>query len=620
VALRCDPDTALGLLADRVGRMGAGPLFEIPDGPGWRALTADEVWRDVERLARGLVAAGVEVGARVGILSTTRYEWLLADFALWSVGAVPVPLYESSSAAQIAWIAQDAGLVTVFVADDEQRRRAAGAWPGLGALGGPWVFDEGAVARLGAAGQTVPADQVAQRCRAVRPDDLATIVYTSGTTGRPRGARITHANLAVHVRNTVVGLRPVVWDGAPRLLQFLPLAHVYARVTTLVAIAARTTVGLVPSAVGLAADARSFRPTYLVAVPRVLEKVAAAAEATAGGGLRSRLFAWARGVAVERSRAAQPGPDGVAARRAPGDVAGERGPGAAAAALALVAALVVGVRHAIADLLVLRRLRRSLGGALRYVVVGGSAAYPPLAHFFRGIGVDVLEGYGLTETCAQTTVNRPGAAVIGSVGTPLPGCRVRIGDDGEVLVAGPHLFAGYQGEPPRQGEWLATGDLGRLDAAGNLYLTGRSRDILVTAAGKNVSPAPLEDAVRACPLVAECVVVGEGRPFVAALLTLDEEALAAWCRARGRPPLGLAQAGADDELRAELAAAVDRANAEVSRAESIREFVVLDRPLTLRDGHLTPSLKVRRDAVLAQFAGTIDALYATAATRRAATP
>jgi long-chain acyl-CoA synthetase len=568
--------------------MPVSPLCAVRDGNGWRTLLASQVWHGVEIVARGLVAAGIEPGDRVGIMSRTRYEWLVADFALWTVGAVPVPLYESSSPEQIAWIAQDARLVAMFVEDDEMRRRAADAWPDLIAHGGPWVFDEDALGDLAIAGGTVPPAAVQERWAALRGEDLATIVYTSGTTGRPRGARITHANLAVHARNTAQGLPSVVSAGEPRLLLFLPLAHVYARVIALVCVASRTTIGFSPSATTLADDARTFRPTFLVVVPRVLEKVHAAAQAAAGEGARRRLFTWAATIAVARSRARAADP---AARD--------------------------GVREVLADWLVLDRLRRMLGGRLRTVIVGGAALHPPLAHFFRGTGIDVLEGYGLTETCAQTTVSRPGAVVVGSVGTPLPGCRVRIGDDGRILVAGPHVFAGYEGEPPREGEWFDTGDLGRLDADGNLYVTGRAKDILVTASGKNVAPGPLEDAVRSHPLVAECLVVGEGRPFVAALLALDEEALANWCARHGRPSLTLAEANDDPALRAELTRAVAAANASVSRAESIREFVVLDHALTVAGGQLTPSLKVRRTQVLAGLAPVVDELYAQAAARRA---
>lgn len=588
VSTAVNRDTALDVLLDRARRMPDDPLVELRDGARWRVLTTARVCAEVEQVARGLVVAGIRVGDRVGIISRTRYEWLVADFALWSVGAVSVPLYESSSPMQIAQIAQDARLVAMFVEDDEMRRRVAEACPHLIGAGVPWVFDEGGLERLAIAGGTVPAGLVRRRRAEVRSYDLATIVHTSGTTGRPRGARITHANLAVHVRNTVSALPSVVSAGSPRLLLFLPLAHVYARMIALVAVASRTTVAFSPSASELAVEARTFRPTYLVVVPRVLEKVAAAAEATAGGGRRGRLFAWARDAAVTYSQARQEG-----------------GP-----------AGMVRVRRAVAGALVLRRLRRSLGGRLCTVVVGGAAVHPPLAHFFRGAGIDVLEGYGLTETCAQTTVNRPGAAKIGSVGPPLPGCQVRIDASGHILVAGPHVFAGYEGEPARAARWLDTRDLGWLDPAGRLYITGRCKDILVTASGKNVAPAALEDAVRAHPLVAECVVVGDDRPFVAALLTLDEEALAAWCARHGRPALALPEASTDAELRAELTTAIMQANAAVSRAESIREFTVLDRPLTLHDGHLIPSLKVRRDVVLAQFAPVVDELYAQAARRR----
>lgn len=579
---------AVGLLLDRASRMPDDPLFEVPDGASWRPIPATKACEDVERLARGLIAAGIRPGDRVGIMSRTRYEWVVTDFALWSVGAVPVPLYETSSAAQIAWIAKDADVVGLFVEDTAMRERAVEACPDL--MAPPWVFETGDLQRLVDAGASVPAGHVHDRRQAVRADDLATIVYTSGTTGRPRGALLTHNNLVVHAGNTLKALWPIIWPGRPRMLLFLPLAHVYARVITLVAANSRLSIGLTSSATNLATDARTFKPTVMVVVPRVLEKVYAAAEAKAGTGLTGRLFAWAKTAAITYSRAQQEGR----------------------------LTLPIRARRAAGNRLVLDRLRRAMGGALRTVVVGGSAMPTQLSHFFRGAGIDVLEGYGLTETCAQTAVGRPGAAVVGSVGPPIPGCQLRIDENGHVLVAGPHLFIGYQGEPPREGEWWDTGDLGRLDEAGNLYLTGRSKDVLVTASGKNVVPGPLEDAVRAHPLVAECVVVGEGRPFVAALLTIDEEGLAAWCARRGRPPMPTQDAGRDPEVREALWQAVNDANALVSRAESIREFAVLDRALTREGGQLTPSLKVKRAVVLEQFAHEIDALYERAAAQRRA--
>lgn len=577
-----EPRTTVEILLDRTRRMPDAPLLEARDGRLWTAVTAEQVWMRVEAVARGLMVAGIRRGDRVGIMSRTRPEWLIADFAIQAIGAVTVPLYETSSVEQVRHIAQDAGLVSVFVEDDRMAALVEQALPELWAGARPWVLDTGVLDRLAVAGGTIAPGSVQDRMRATLPQDLATIVYTSGTTERPRGVRLSHANLTVHAIATAQALPTVVTDGSPRLLLFLPLAHVYARSIALVCIAARTTLGLSPSATDLGRDAGSFRPTFLVAVPRVLEKAYAAAHDAAGSGPRRRVFDWAERIAVSDSLS----------RQQPGLAPPSR------------------IRRTTARLLVLRLVRRHLGGRLDTVIVGGAALHPPIGHFFRGAGIDVLEGYGLTETCAQTTVNRPGQAVIGTVGVPLPGCRVMIDDADHVLVAGPHVFAGYEGEPARAGEWFDTGDLGRIDADGNLVLIGRAKDVLVTAQGKNVNPGPIEDHIRTHPLVAECVLVGEGRPFVGALVALDAEALANWRASRGESPIDLAAAADDATVRAWIGETVAEANATVSRAESVREFTILDRPLSIAEDHLTPSLKVRRARILAQFEPVLEELYA----------
>jgi long-chain acyl-CoA synthetase len=556
------------LLIDRARRLPGQPLVEIHEGAHWRPVTAAEFHAHVRVVAAGLVAVGVRPRQSVGIMSRTRYEWMLLDFALWYVGAVPVPIYETASAAQVAWIARDATLTAVIAETADNARVIEAACPDLATRSRIWRLDEGVIDMLLAAGSSVDPGEVEERRSGIRPDDVATIVYTSGTTGRAKGVELTHANLTVQAATIASVLRDVVAVPDARLLLVLPLAHVYARVIQLVGVASHTTIGH-GSPATLAHDLGTFRPTYLVVVPRMLERIHAAAEDASGSDWRRTVFRWATDMAIAHSRAIQT----------------HEGPSRWDTLL-----------HGCADALVYRRLRRSLGGALRQVIVGGSALREPVGHFFRGAGLDVLEGYGLTETSAPITVNRPRAALIGSVGLPLSGTDVTIAPDGEVLVRGRTVFRGYHDDPGGTADalrdgWLHTGDLGRLDSRGNLFITGRIKDLIATSSGKNVCPAVLEEAVRAHPLIAECVVVGDGRPFVAALVTLDPEALPRWCTLHHRPPLTLDAARTDAEVLASLRRAVEVANLVVSRAEAIRDFRVLDRALTIESGHLTPSLK-----------------------------
>ncbi|MCK9795712.1 long-chain fatty acid--CoA ligase [Isoptericola sp. 4D.3] len=576
------------LLADRVARAGDRTLIErrtAPDG-AWVPVSAGEFQADVLAVARGLVARGVGPGDRVAIMSRTRYEWTLLDFAAWAAGAVVVPVYETSSPDQVRWILADSGARTVVVetpAHADAVRQVQDELPDLEDI---LVLATGAVDDLREAAATVPAREVEARRDAVGRDDLATIVYTSGSTGRPKGAELTHGNFAHLAMNARLALPELLEADGARTVLFLPLAHVFARLIQVAVIASSSVLGHLPDVKTLTDDLRTFRPTFLLAVPRVFEKVYNSAEQRAGSPARRRLFAWAARTSGEYSRALDDG----------GVPAGLR------------------LRHAVADRLVLAKLRAAMGGSLRYAISGGAPLGDRLGHFFRGAGLTVLEGYGLTETTAPTAVNLPSDLRIGTVGPPFPGTSVRVDDDGAVLVAGPHLFRGYRGRPDLTAGavvdgWFRTGDVGALDR-GHLRITGRTKEIIVTAGGKNVAPAPLEDRVRAHPLVSQVVVVGDKRPFIAALVTIDAEMLPGWLSTQGIPPMSAGAARTDARVLAALDAAVEEANSAVSRAESIRKFRVLEGDFTEANEYLTPSLKVKRDLVLRDFADEIEALYA----------
>jgi long-chain acyl-CoA synthetase len=572
------------------------------EGGGWRDVTAAEFREEVAALAKGLIAAGIEAGDPVALMSRTRYEWTLADYAIWAAGAVTVPIYETSSAEQVEWILSDSGARALIVetpAHEQAISDVLGRLPGVERL---WVIEAAAPATaadpldaLPAEGTSVSDAQLRQRRTAPGAADLATIIYTSGTTGRPKGCRLTHGNLLADVRN-VVGAIPEIFASPGRsALLFLPLAHSYARIIEVGCLESATVLGHTPDVGRLLDDLGSFRPAFILAVPRVFEKVYNGAELQASdSAIKGRIFHAAAKTAIAWSQAlgrqGQPGP----ARRS----------------------LKLALAHGLFDRLVYSKLRAATGGRVLYAVSGGGPLGERLGHFFRGVGITILEGYGLTETSAAATVNRPGRNKIGTVGPPLPGVAVRIAEDGEILIKGPNVFPGYlhndaaTAEAFDSGGWLLTGDVGELDDDGYLRVTGRKKELIVTAGGKNVAPAVLEDRLRAHPLISQCLVVGDGRPYVGCLVTLDEEALDAW-KAR-RPRLAgttLADLSRDPELIAEIQAAVDEANKAVSRAESIRRFRVLPVDFTEQGGHLTPSLKVRRGVVVKDFAGDIDALY-----------
>ncbi|MFD2796300.1 AMP-dependent synthetase/ligase [Promicromonospora vindobonensis] len=579
------------ILADRVARSGDEALIErrdTPDGP-WTVVSARQFEDEVLAVARGLVARGIEAGDRVAIMSRTRYEWTLLDFAIWAAGAVAVPVYETSSAEQVQWILSDADVRLVVVESRAHADTVTSVRPGLPRLEDILLIDEAAVLDLRKAGTNLSAGIVAERRDAVRRDDLATIIYTSGSTGRPKGVELTHGNFAHLTMNAAVGIPELLQAENARTLLFLPLAHVFARFVEVATIAGQAVLGHAPDIKNLVADLGSFRPTYLLAVPRVFEKVYNSAEQKASSALKAKIFNWSARVAESYSRAM--------------DV--PAGPGRALKA-----------QHAIADKLVFSKLKATMGGQLQWAVSGGAPLGERLGHFFRGACVTILEGYGLTETTAPTTVNRPGQIVIGSVGPAFFGTDIQIADDGEVLLRGPHIFRGYRNQPELTAEafadgWFRTGDLGRLDEHGHLHITGRKKEIIVTAGGKNVAPAVLEDRLRAHPLVSQVVAVGDQRPFIGAIITLDAEMLPGWCAANGLPKLSVDEARVHKRVLAELDKAVDHANEAVSKAESIRKIVVLDIDFTEANGYLTPSIKVKRSKVIADFANIIDAMYST---------
>jgi long-chain acyl-CoA synthetase len=559
----------------------------------WSDVTYAAFVAEIVAVARGLVASGIATGDRVALLSRTRYEWTLFDYAITAAGAVTVPVYETSSADQIAWILADSGARAAVVETDRHAALVAGVenppehvWriePGP-----DW---SGAVDELVGRSAQVTAAQVDERRAAVRADDLATLIYTSGTTGRPKGCELTHRNLVSEVK-TVATILPELLDVGGSILLFLPLAHVFGKVVQCAALDTRTVLGHSPDSKHLLDDLAAFRPTVLLAVPRVFEKVFNGARHKAVDAGRGKVFDAAAATAVAWSEACDAGAPGLGLK----------------------------ARRALFDVLVYRRLRAALGGQVRAAVSGSAPLSVRLLHFFRGIGVPVLEGYGLTETSAAISVNTVPAQRIGTVGRPLPGQEVRIADDGEIQVRGPIVFGRYRNNPDATAEalvdgWFRTGDNGELDDDGFLRITGRKKEIIVTAGGKNVAPAVLEDRLRAHPLIGQTLVVGDGQPFIAALVTVDREALPGWRKRHGKPEGDPDQDGAaadlvdDPELRGEIAAAVEEANRAVSRAEQIRKFRILPGDFTEEGGELTPTLKVKRKVVMERYADDVAALY-----------
>ena len=575
------------LLLGRVASHPSIPVFERRDDAGtFVPLSGQEFLDEVRAVAKGLMASGMQVGDAVAILARTSYEWTLVDWATWWIGGVPVPIYETSSPSQIQWIASNSGVRFAIVEQARHREdmeSVRGELPALEQIG---VLEDGILDVLKERGAQVADEELEARRTSQSLADVATIIYTSGTTGRPKGVELTHGNFVDTTRSAVTLLGDIVLPPGSRMLMFLPLAHVFARLLTVVAVSHPATTAFTPDTKNLLPDLEAFRPTFLLAVPRVFEKVYNGAEAKAVAGGKGKIFAVAAETAIAWSKAKMAG-------KVP---------------------MTLSLRHALFDKLVYSTLRAAMGGQVRWAVSGGAPLGERLAHFFRGIGVTILEGYGLTETTAPVAVNMPWDVKPGTVGPPLPGSAVAIADSGEILVKGIMVFKGYHDNPEATAEalkdgWFHTGDLGSLDEDGSLSITGRTKELIVTAGGKNVSPAPLEDVLRSHPLISQCMVVGDQKPFVAAIVTLDEEMLPTWLRNNGLPEMTVAEAAHDEQIRTELQSAVDHANETVSRAESIRVFEVIDTDFTEENGYLTPSLKLKRNIVVKDFDDVIEGIF-----------
>ncbi len=588
---------ATDLLERQVREDPGNALFGRQLSPGvWTDVSAREFHDDVVRLAKGLIHRGIEAGDSVAIMAPTRYEWTLLDFAIWYAGAVTVPIYETSSPSQVAWIVSDSEVKIVF-AEKEQHEKVvdrAIAQEKLDGVRHLLTIEGTDLDELRKEGADVSDETVESRRSAANLDDVATIIYTSGTTGRPKGCELTHGNFSELSLQATTSLGNVVNKDASTVL-FIPLAHVFARFISVLAVAGGVRVGHTSDIKQLVDDLGTFQPTFLLAVPRVFEKIYNAAMMKAEGDGKGKIFAKAADTAVAWSEAKEKG-------KVP---------------------FALGVKHTLFDKLVYSKLRARMGGHVTHAVSGGSPLGARLSHFFNGVGVHVLEGYGLTETTAPITVNTPDHSKIGTVGRPLPGCSVKIADDGEILGKGVCIFTSYRNRPEliqdsfTEDGWFRTGDVGSLDDEGFLTITGRQKEIIVTDGGKNVSPAQLEDQIRSDAIVSQVVVVGDNRPFIGALITLDAETLPQWLQSRNiDPETPMSDLIVRDDIRSHIQSAVDSANETVSRAESIREFRLLDTDFTVESGHLTPSMKIKRPTIMDDFAEEVERLYAEAAAKR----
>ncbi|MGC7153634.1 AMP-dependent synthetase/ligase [Paenarthrobacter ureafaciens] len=588
--INVSPETNITDLVIREAAKASNPaLFAKLDGAGqWRDIRATEFLADVKVLAKGLIASGVGPGDRVGIMSRTRYEWSLVDFAIWFAGAVSVPIYETSSPSQVAWNLGDSAAVAAFgeSAHHENVIRQAVAAEDISSVAHVWQLDGAGLDVLRAAGSGVSDEQLEARRSAAGLNDLATIIYTSGTTGRPKGCELTHGNFVELSENARLAIPEVVKESA-KTIMFLPLAHVFARFISVLAVAGGVKVAHTPDIKNLLADLQSFQPTFILAVPRVFEKVYNSALTKAEDGGKGAIFHRAADTAIAYSKARESGSVGLGLK----------------------------LKHALFDKLVYGKLRAAMGGQVSHAVSGGGPLGERLGHFFQGIGLQILEGYGLTETTAPISVNRPSRIKIGTVGAPLPGNSVKIADDGEILAKGVCVMRGYHGREDLTAEtfddgWFRTGDIGQLDGDGFLKITGRKKEIIVTAGGKNVVPALLEDQIRADALVSQVLVVGDNRPFIGALVTLDEEALPGWLERHGLPSTtSLDEAANHAVVKAAVQELISKANQSVSQAEAIKAFRIVASDFTEASGHLTPSLKVKRAQVMKDFDAVIEEMY-----------
>ena len=577
-------------LTKRVNAAGDKTLVELKDATtgDWSPLSARDFEKRVRSLAKGLIAKGIQPGQRIGIMSRTSVEWALLDWAIWSAGAVSVPIYETSSSEQVQWILSDAE-IKILVVETAEHFELATQLKSTDQEFEIITLTDGGLTELSDAGLEISDSEVDIRRTLASSEDLATIIYTSGTTGKPKGAELTHGNFYSLARNASAALPEIVLAPGVRTLLFIPLAHVFARFINVLIMSSEIVVGYCHDIKDLVSDLGTFKPTFILAVPRVFEKVYNSAEQKAAMSGKRRIFHWATRTAIAYSRSLDT----------------TSGP-----------TISLKAQHRLADRLVYAKLRKLLGGNAKHAISGGAALGERLGHFYRGIGLIVLEGYGLTETTAPICVNLPTNSKIGTVGVPLPGLSVRVDESSEILVKGPSIFKKYHNNPDASvasfdGDWFKTGDIGQLDAEGYLTITGRKKELIVTAGGKNVAPTILEDRVRAHPLVSQVVVVGDGQPFIAALITIDTEGLDGWLKSHNRSVLTVKEAISDPEVLASIETAVARAKKAVSKAESIRKFKILENDFTQQNGYLTPSLKVKRTLVIRDFAPEIENLYAS---------
>lgn len=585
-----DPDANVAdLLVKRVEATPDRALFSVPEGDGWRDISAADFQTAVIALAKGFAAAGIRPGEKVGFLARTTYEWTLVDFALFYAGAVMVPIYETSSPSQIQWILEDSGAIALMVESPEHFARVDEVRGDLPLIREVWQLHLGAIDTLTAQGASVTDAEIERRRSLAVGSDIATLIYTSGSTGRPKGCVLTHSNFVELSRNSAKALDEVVQTPGASTLLFITTAHVFARFISILDVHAGVRTGHQPDTRQLLPALGSFKPTFLLAVPRVFEKVYNSAEQKAEAGGKGKIFRAAADVAIEHSKlleAGKPIPFGMK------------------------------LKFALFNKLVYSKLREAMGGNVVYAVSGSAPLGSRLGHFFHSLGVVILEGYGLTETTAPATVNLVDKSKIGTVGPALPGVGVRLADDGEIEVRGINVFKEYWNNPEAtaeafsEGGWFHTGDIGSFDSEGFLTITGRKKEIIVTAGGKNVAPAALEDPIRANPIIGQVVVVGDQRPFISALVTLDPEMLPTWLANNGLDAkMSLVDASKNEGVRAEVQRAVDAANARVSRAESIRKFTILDSEWTEASGHLTPKLSIKRNIIMNDFADEIAAIY-----------
>ena len=575
------------LVSDRARFEPTRTMLSRPLGEGWQKVSASEFDEEVRATAKGLIAAGIQIGDRVAIMARTRYEWTILDFAIWYAGAVVVPVYETSSTEQIDWILTDSSAVAIIVETPTHKEAVESV--SKPTLKNIWTMTDNVLSQLAKLGENVADAEIEARRNALTPETLATLIYTSGTTGKPKGVQLTHGNFISECGNVVAGASDLFLKPGGSTLLFLPVAHVFGRMVEIGAIRAGLHLAHCSDPVGkLIPDLTSFKPTFVLAVPRIFEKVYNGAEAKAEAGGKGDIFRKAAAVAVAFSEGLDSGKISVALR----------------------------IKHALFDKLVYSKIRATLGGRVEAAISGGAPLGARLGHFYRGAGIRVLEGYGLTETTAGATLNLTSAHRVGSVGRPVPGTTIKIDDDGEVLIKGAIVMKGYwQNDAANKESFTAdgfyrSGDLGKIDNDGFLSIVGRKKELIVTSGGKNVAPAVLEDRLRAHPLVSQCMVVGDNQPYIAALVTIDQDALKAWSAANKKTGASFAELTKDPDLNAVVQTAVDEANKAVSRAESIRKFTILPIDFTLAAGHLTAKLSLKRHVVAEEFAKEINELFA----------